>query len=154
MLGRVMASMSSLTKTPLVHLIVSLAPVQDPEAVVAAVAMALATTEDVKVTEGVTVRHLPHPLLHLHPAVGPLLAPGPALTPAAVDDPHAVAVIIITHIVAVGITTVLHHAGTGPTLAHTAALHHDIDTLIADTTGPAQDPAPGLLVTGAGRAGV
>ncbi|KAF3701424.1 Arginine/serine-rich protein 1 [Channa argus] len=65
---------------------------------------------------------------------------------------HAVAVTTIADMT-VATTATLHHAGTGPTLALTAARHREISTRIVGATSPALDPAldpaPGRLVIGA-----
>lgn len=126
-----MASMSSLTRTALPHL------VPDPEpAVTAAVPLPLAATGDGVTTGDGTGHHHHHLQNLLHPTAGLPLAPGPVPTLVATDVPPAVVVTTIADMAAAA-TTAPHHGTTGPTLAPTAAHPCQTGTRAVDTTGPA-----------------
>ncbi len=109
-------------------------------------------TGDVAATGDVTGLHLLHlPRHRLHPAAGPPLIPGPALTHVATDAPPAVAVTTIADMAA---PVAPHHAATGPGLAPTAARPRRTHTPVADATGPAPGPIPGLPAVGACTGGL
>lgn len=117
-------------KTALPHL----GPDPDPEAAVTiAFPLPLAATEDGEATGDGTGLH------HHHPAAGPPLAAGPALTLVATDVPPAVAVTVIADM-AVDATAAPHLNTIGHALAPIAAHPHQTGTPIINATGP----TPGL----------